>query len=116
MKQVDIRPLEPNKPAGLFSGGNQQKIVIAKWLKTESKIFLFDEPTRGVDIGAKAEIYKLISQLALSGCGIIICSSEINEIMGLSNRIVIMNKGRVTAVTDDSAEDYEIILKTQLGE
>lgn len=115
MRQVSIRPLDIHKLACLFSGGNQQKIVIAKWLKADAKLFIFDEPTRGVDVGAKAEIYKLIAQLALSGCGIILCSSEINEILGMCNKIVVMNKGRVAAITDDSAADSEVILKAQLG-
>ncbi|MEA5015455.1 MAG: sugar ABC transporter ATP-binding protein [Candidatus Limiplasma sp.] len=116
MKQVDIRPLEPQKRAGLFSGGNQQKVVIAKWLKTGARVYLFDEPTRGVDVGAKAAIYQLISQLASSGCGVILCSSEIHEVMGLSNKIVVMNKGSVAAITDDTAKESEILLKAQLGE
>ena len=104
------------KRAGLFSGGNQQKVVIAKWLKTGSRVYLFDEPTRGVDVGAKAAIYQLISQLASSGCGVVLCSSEIHEVMGLSNKIVIMNKGNVAAITDDRAKESEILLKAQLGE
>lgn len=115
-KGVALRPLDPDKLAHFFSGGNQQKIVIAKWLKAEASVFIFDEPTRGVDVGAKAEIYKLINQLASAGCGVIICSSETFEILGMCNRILVLKNGRVVSVTDDSADDAEIILKAQLGE
>jgi ribose transport system ATP-binding protein len=115
MKHLDIRPLAVDKLLHYFSGGNQQKIVIAKWLKADAKVFIFDEPTRGVDVGAKTEIYKLIAQLATSGCGIILCSSEIEEIIGLSNKIIVMKKGRIVTMTDDSANDIDITLKAQLG-
>ena len=115
MKNLDIRPMDPEKKLMFFSGGNQQKVVIAKWLMTNARILIFDEPTRGVDVGAKTEIYKLISELAKSGCGIIICSSEISEIKGLCNTIIVMKKGKVIAVSDDSENDIDILLKTQVG-
>lgn len=115
MNQLDIRPPDIKKKLQYFSGGNQQKVVIAKWLQTGAKLFIFDEPTRGVDIGAKMEIYKLIAKLAASGCGIIVCSSETEEVVGLSNKIMILKDGGIVACMDDTVDNMDVILKTQLG-
>lgn len=79
-----------------LSGGNQQKVVLAKWLYTGSKILIFDEPTRGIDVGAKSEIYKLMNALAAQGVAIIMISSELPEVMGMSDRILVMHEGRIT--------------------
>ena len=83
--------------AGTLSGGNQQKIVLAKWLLTQPKVLILDEPTRGVDVGAKFEIYKIIRQLAAEGTAILLVSSELPEVLGLSDRVVVMNEGKRTA-------------------
>ena len=80
---------------GYLSGGNQQKVVLAKWLAGNSKILIFDEPTRGIDVGSKTEIYRLIGQLAKKGAGIILFSSEIDEIMGICDRALIIFEGRI---------------------
>jgi ribose transport system ATP-binding protein len=85
-----------------LSGGNQQKIVIAKWLPLNPKVLIFDEPTRGIDVGARASVYQTIRELAESGVGVIVISSELPEVLGLSNRILVMNKGRQTGVLDRS--------------
>lgn len=82
---------------GKLSGGNQQKVVIAKWLLTKARIFIFDEPTRGIDVGAKVEVYKLINELVAKGAGVIIICSEMEEAMGMSDRILVMHEGRITA-------------------
>lgn len=79
-----------------LSGGNQQKVVVAKWLLTQSKIFIFDEPTRGIDVGAKQEIYQIINQLASEGASVFIISSDMPELMGLSDRIYTMKDGEIT--------------------
>lgn len=79
-----------------LSGGNQQKVALAKWLFAEARILIFDEPTRGIDVGAKVEVYNLINQLAQNGVGIIMVSSELPEIIGMSDRILVMNRGRLT--------------------
>ncbi|MHB8280601.1 MAG: ATP-binding cassette domain-containing protein, partial [Candidatus Humimicrobiaceae bacterium] len=79
-----------------LSGGNQQKVVLAKWLSTNSKILILDEPTRGIDVGAKYEIYMLITKLAGKGFGIILVSSELPEILGMSDRIIVMHEGHIT--------------------
>ena len=79
-----------------LSGGNQQKVVLAKWLSTEPKLLIMDEPTRGIDVGAKAEVHALMSRLAQQGIGIIMISSEMPEIIGMSDRVIVMCQGRVT--------------------
>lgn len=82
--------------ASALSGGNQQKVVLGRWLMTEPKILLLDEPTRGIDVGAKAEIYQLINNLAKQGMAIIVVSSELPEVIGISDRIVTFCEGELT--------------------
>jgi len=81
---------------GTFSGGNQQKVVLCKWLLTRPRILLLDEPTRGIDVGAKQEIYAEIDRLARTGVAIILVSSELEELLGLSDRVLVLHEGRVT--------------------
>ena len=78
-----------------LSGGNQQKVVLAKWLAANAKLVIMDEPTRGIDVGAKVEIYKLINELAQRGIGIILLSSEVPEICGMSDRIIVLYQGKI---------------------
>ena len=94
----------------LLSGGNQQKVVIAKWLLRDCDILIFDEPTRGIDIGAKAEIYKLLQGLAAQGKGIIVISSELPEVLRLSHRILVMCEGRITGELDGPTATQESIM------
>ena len=82
------------QPVGRMSGGNQQKILIAKWLLEKPKVFIIDEPTRGVDVGAKMAIYEIIRKLAASGVAVIVVSSEMEEVLGLSHRVLVMSGGR----------------------
>jgi inositol transport system ATP-binding protein len=98
-----------------LSGGNQQKIVLAKWLLNDPEIILLDEPTRGIDIGAKAEIYKIIAQLAEQGKTIIMISSELEELLGLCDRIMVLYHGKVTAEFERDAFDAEKIIKAAMG-
>jgi ABC-type sugar transport system ATPase subunit len=93
-----------------LSGGNQQKIVVAKWLLSEPDIIILDEPTRGIDVGAKIEIYKIINQLAVSGKAVIVISSELDEIIGLCNKVVVMYEGRVTGTLEGDQTDKETIM------
>ena len=95
MREVGLRPLDVTRPIGSFSGGNQQKAIIGRWLATDTRIFLFDEPTRGIDVGAKAEIYALIEALARKGCAIVVVSSELPEVIRLSDRVLVMRDGTV---------------------
>jgi ribose transport system ATP-binding protein len=96
VQQLQIKTPSVRQPVRLLSGGNQQKIVIAKWLLRDCGILFFDEPTRGIDVGAKAEIYKLLNALAAQGKAIVVISSELPEVLRLSHRILVMCEGRVT--------------------
>ena len=98
-----------------LSGGNQQKVVVAKWLCTKAKIFIFDEPTRGVDVGAKAEIHQLMNELVKEGATILMISSELPEILNMSDRIYVMHEGRITKELDRTEADQETILKYAMG-
>ncbi len=97
MQEVRLRPLEVSRPIGSFSGGNQQKAIIGRWLASETDVFLFDEPTRGIDVGAKAEIYELIEKLARNGKAVIVVSSELPEVIRVSDRVLVMREGRIAA-------------------
>ena len=98
-----------------LSGGNQQKVVLGKWLAGSARIFIFDEPTRGVDVGAKVEIYNLMNSLTASGAGIIMISSELPELLGMSDRILVMHRGRIHAEFDASSATQEAVLSAALG-
>ncbi|WP_025950642.1 sugar ABC transporter ATP-binding protein [Geobacillus thermocatenulatus] len=95
MKTLDVRPPIPEMAVGQLSGGNQQKVVIGKWLSTKPKVLIVDEPTNGIDIGAKTEIHQLLRQLASEGMGIIVISSELPEILAVSDRVLVMRHGRI---------------------
>jgi rhamnose transport system ATP-binding protein len=82
---------------GSLSGGNQQKVVLAKWLASRPRILILDEPTRGIDIGAKVEVHRIISELAASGLGIILISSDLPEVLAMSDRILVFHEGKITA-------------------
>jgi ABC-type sugar transport system ATPase subunit len=92
--KLDVRTGDPKAPALFMSGGNQQKIAIAKWLETTPRVLILDEPTRGVDVGAKRELYGLIRRLADDGLACIVVSSELPEIVGLCDRVYVMREGR----------------------
>ena len=94
-----------------LSGGNQQKVVLAKWLLMDSKILIFDEPTRGIDVGAKQEIYNLINELAMKGKVIIIISSEMSELIGMSDRILVMAEGQLVGELSHDEVTQEKILE-----
>ena len=99
-----------------LSGGNQQKVIIAKWISTKTKVVIFDEPTRGIDVGAKAEIYKIMEELAGEGAAIIMISSELPEVMGISDRIIVMRRGRIVADLDPKQTTEETIVKFSAAE
>ncbi|MEG1011310.1 MAG: sugar ABC transporter ATP-binding protein [Ruthenibacterium sp.] len=101
----------PAQLVGKLSGGNQQKIVIGKWLHTKPRIFIMDEPTRGIDVGAKSEIYRLIDQIVQTGVSVILISSEIEEIIGMSDRVIVMANGRVAAQLQGEEITNEKIVK-----
>jgi len=100
--QLQIKVAGPQQKAGQLSGGNQQKLVLAKWLERDCRIIIIDEPTRGIDIGAKYEIYLLINQLVAQGKLVILISSELPEILGLSDRIIVMREGRIAGIIPEA--------------
>jgi len=106
-KQLQVRSTGVEQAASALSGGNQQKVVIAKWLATEPTVLLLDEPTQGVDIGAKAEVHRIISQLAGQGMAIVLISSELSEVLGMADRIVVLHEGRIAAEfgRDDASQE-----------
>jgi ribose transport system ATP-binding protein len=97
IEQVAMRPAEPERALELFSGGNQQKVMLAKWLRNEPKVLLMDEPTQGVDVGAKAGIFELIANAAVAGAGVLICSSDEKELVLICDRVLVMRDGHVAA-------------------
>ena len=101
--------------AKFLSGGNQQKVVIGKWLAMNPKVLLMDEPTRGIDIGAKQEIYQLMEQLVAEGMGILVVSSELEEVMGISDRILVMHEGRISGELSREQFDEESIMALATG-
>jgi ribose transport system ATP-binding protein len=107
---VDIRPDAPDRIVRTLSGGNQQKVVLARWLLRSCKVLLLDEPTRGVDVGARAEIYALIRELADSGVALVIVSSDIDEVLGLSDRVLVVADGRVVHEGPSDAIDASGVL------
>ncbi len=98
-----------------LSGGNQQKVVLAKWLFTDSKVLIFDEPTRGIDVGAKTEIYQLMNALAKRGAAIIMISSELPEVLGMSDRICVMHEGKITGELSRAEATQEKIMTLATG-
>jgi ribose transport system ATP-binding protein/rhamnose transport system ATP-binding protein len=108
---LDVRPNNPNMLASQLSGGNQQKVVIAKWLSTNTKIIIIDEPTNGVDIGAKAEIHQIIRKAAADGCAVLVISSELPEILSVSDRILVMRKGRISGEYENHEITQEMIME-----
>ncbi|AFL50460.1 ribose transport system ATP-binding protein [Sinorhizobium fredii] len=115
MKRVNLRPFQLDRPIKLFSGGNQQKAIIARWLAARSRILLFDEPTRGIDVGAKAEIYHLIEELAAEGHSVIVVSSELPEVMRVSDRVLVMRDGRIVAELGRDQLSEEAIVSYAVG-
>ncbi|MDR1611508.1 MAG: sugar ABC transporter ATP-binding protein [Planctomycetota bacterium] len=98
-----------------LSGGNQQKVILAKWMSRKAKVLVFDEPTRGIDVGAKYEIYKLMNELSDQGIGIIMISSELPEILGMSDRVAVYREGRIVAILDIAQADSALILQYATG-
>jgi ribose transport system ATP-binding protein len=103
-------------PIRTLSGGNQQKVMLGRWLLRQPKVFILDEPTRGVDVGAKEEIYRLLAEMADAGMAILVISSEIEELVGLCDRILVMRRGELTTKFDRAAFDREMILRAAFGQ
>ncbi|HEV2638255.1 MAG TPA: sugar ABC transporter ATP-binding protein [Actinocrinis sp.] len=117
MRTVELRPAEPEQQLRLFSGGNQQKVVLARWLRVRPRVLLLDEPTQGVDVGAKAAIYELILAARDGGAAVLLCSSDTRELVTLCDRVLVLNEGRVVGEVDraDLSEDRLVRAELALG-
>jgi ABC-type sugar transport system ATPase subunit len=113
--RLRVRAPGTDAPTAGLSGGNQQKLVLAKWLAARCRILILDEPTRGVDVGAKAEIHALIDQLAAQGSGVILISSELPEILNLSTRIIVLREGRVAGELSREQASQEAVMRLMAG-
>jgi ribose transport system ATP-binding protein len=115
VRELKIRPGNIELHSRNLSGGNQQKVVIAKWLCTQAKVFIFDEPTRGIDVGAKVEVYRLMNQLVENGSIVIMISSDLPEILGMCDRVLVMSEGKLTADLPIQEASQERIMKAATG-
>lgn len=111
IQKLSIRPPSPSKPVGRLSGGNQQKSLLARWLFANSQVFLLDEPTRGVDVAARSEIYREINELAEAGAAIVMVSSDLPELLGMADRILVMRRGHIVAELNAKQTTQEEVLK-----
>jgi ribose transport system ATP-binding protein len=111
INDLGVRPAHPELDAGNLSGGNQQKVVLAKWLMARPKVIVFDEPTRGIDVGAKAEIYARMREIANQGVGIVMASSDLPELLGMSDRILVMHEGRMAGEISRAEASEEVIMR-----
>jgi rhamnose transport system ATP-binding protein len=115
LKSVDARAASQSMPVSSLSGGNQQKTAIAKWLVKTPRVLLADEPTRGIDVGAKMAIYELIQGLASKGLGVLLISSELEEVMGLAHRVLVIRAGRIVAELAGEDADEETVMRAAFG-
>lgn len=115
IEEFRIKCFGPDHECNNLSGGNQQKVVLAKWIYTDPKILILDEPTRGVDIGAKKEIYSVINDLAAKGVAVIMVSSELPEVLGMSDRIMVVHEGKVTGIVEASEVDQAKVMTLATG-
>jgi rhamnose transport system ATP-binding protein len=113
--RLDLRAASLSQEVGTLSGGNQQKVVIAKWLATQPKVIILDEPTKGIDIGSKAAVHEFMGELVAEGLSVIMVSSELPEVMGMSDRIVVMREGRIVAIRDNINLTAETLVMAAAG-
>ena len=115
LARLDVRPADPSRPVRTLSGGNQQKVVLARWLLRGGRVLLLDEPTRGVDVGARGEIYALVRQLAEQGVAVVVVSSEIPEVLGLADTVLVVREGRVVRTAPAAELDEGRVLDLVMG-
>ena len=115
IRKLGIRTKDENQEVYKLSGGNQQKVALAKWLNRDCSVLIVDEPTRGVDVGAKIEIYTILNDLSDKGVAIILVSSESSELMGICDRIIVMRKGRVQGELEKKDFSEKDILRLSIG-
>jgi rhamnose transport system ATP-binding protein len=114
--QFRVRMTDIEQLVSALSGGNQQKVVIAKWLATQPRVLILDEPTRGIDIGAKVEVHRIIAELAASGLAIILISSDLPEVLAMSDRVLVMHEGRLTAELSRAEATEERVMFAATGQ
>ena len=114
-ERLDLRAASLDQDVGTLSGGNQQKVVIAKWLATAPKVIILDEPTKGIDIGSKAAVHGFMAELVERGLSVIMVSSELPEILGMSDRVVVMREGKVVSTRDNRGLDAETLVRLAAG-
>jgi rhamnose transport system ATP-binding protein len=115
-KRLRLKADDPGAAAGTLSGGNQQKVVLGKWLATNPKVLIIDEPTRGIDVGAKAEVYSALSELVRNGMAVLMISSELPEVLGMADRVLVMHEGRISAEIARADASEERIMSAALGQ
>lgn len=115
-KRLSIRTASTDLAVAKLSGGNQQKVMLSKWLNTKPSVLILDEPTRGIDVGAKAEVHAIIAQLASEGIGIILISSDLPEVLAMSDRVLVMREGRQMAVFDRADANQESVMTAAMGQ
>ncbi|MDO8187301.1 sugar ABC transporter ATP-binding protein [Conexibacter sp. JD483] len=114
-ERLDVRPRTTSKPVKQLSGGNQQKVVLAKWLLSRPKVLILDEPTRGVDVAARVDLYREIDQLTRAGLGVLMISSDLTEVIGATDRVLVMHEGRLVADVPSAEADEELLLAHSIG-
>ena len=115
-RSVSMRPDDVNRPIRLFSGGNQQKAIISRWLMAKSAILIFDEPTRGIDVGAKAEMHGMVRALDVAGAPTLVCSTDLEELTGLCDRVLVFYAGRMcTELSGDSLTSQTLLEAMNTG-
>ena len=115
VERLDIRPRGLERPVRQLSGGNQQKVVLAKWLLTEPRVLILDEPTRGVDVATRVDLYRMIDELTRSGLGVLMISSDLTEVLGATDRVLVMHEGRIVADLRSDETDDEQLLAYSMG-
>jgi simple sugar transport system ATP-binding protein len=111
IEALGVRPADPDRIAGELSGGNQQKVLLARWLATAPELIILDEPTRGIDVGAKADIQRKVAELSEQGLSVIFISSELEEVLRLAQRVVVMRDRRKIGVLESSAVDVDGVIE-----
>jgi ABC-type sugar transport system ATPase subunit len=115
LEKLKVVPPETERSVGLLSGGNQQKVLFGKWLLRQPQLIILDEPTRGVDVGAKRSIYELITSLARDGVAVLLISSEMEEVLGLAHRVLVMRQGRIAAELDPEGLTLDVVMRAAFG-
>jgi rhamnose transport system ATP-binding protein len=113
---MQVKAGKLSDPVSTLSGGNQQKVVLAKWLSTDPRVLIVDEPTRGIDVGTKSEVHRLLSQLAADGMAVVMVSSELPEVLGMADRVLVMHEGRLVDDIPRVRADEDTVMLAATGQ